>query len=117
MKSNTHTGRGGPFLGKHIRENLQECYEALQALATNALTLGYCDEDYGWVSPLNDEMLQTLRSRPDAHVDDDEICFNQFEECAFVSLNVDNWQDILCGDPVDREALFDNWYDNYGHGE
>ena len=115
VMSNTHTSRGDPLPGKYIRENLQECYEALQTLAANALTFGYCDEDYGWVSPLDDEALRALRSRPDACVDGHEIFFNQFE-CASVILDVDDWQGILCGDPVDRETLFDDWYDNYGSG-
>ena len=131
VKSNTWYGRGTPPTGHQVQGRIRLAKHLLDLLAPGLPTFGTCDEDYGWIVPLTDEKVQELRDNyPDSlddggclylsngghYADELEIEFEGEQETVMVVVrqpySCEGYD--LAQPPVDREQLWEDWWDNYG---
>ena len=134
VMSHTHYGRGTPLSGTQERFNIRLARHVLDLLAPGLPTYGYCDEDYGWMVPLTDEQVAALRARYPESLDDCGILYlsngGKYQDMLYLdfegkkvsiqaAIDTPFWTDMLVlkGPVVDRDHLFEDWYDNFGgHG-
>ncbi len=131
VPSNTWYGRGTPPSGREVRTRIRLAKYLLDTLAPGLPVYGSCDEDYGWLVPLTDAQVQSLRDQYPESLDDDgrlylsnggehadelEVEFGGELRTVMVTVRppYPGEENDIAQPPVDREQLWENWWDNYG---